>query len=103
MHKVAPVYSRAVCVCILQHHNTYITKLNDAIETFIHEEKKITNLEMETSGIYGMAKLLGHKAISMNAILANRPLGQFSQNPQETVDRLIQYTLDKLIDYIQKS
>ena len=49
----------------------------------------ITNLEMETSGIYGMAKLLGHQAVSLNAILANRVLGQFSKRPKEVVDGLI--------------
>jgi len=53
-------------------------------------------LEMETSGIYGMAQLLGHRAISMNAILANRATGQFSKNPQETVQKLISYCLDVL-------
>jgi uridine phosphorylase len=51
---------------------------------------------METSGIYGMAKLLGHKAISLNAILANRATGDFSQNPKATIDKLIKKTLDLL-------
>jgi len=51
---------------------------------------------METSGIYGMAKLLGHRAISLNAILANRANGNFSSDPQQTIDTLIQKTLDIL-------
>lgn len=58
---------------------------------------QITNLEMETSGIYGLARLLGHRAISLNAILANRALGTFSKNPATTVDTLIIYTLDRLL------
>lgn len=59
-------------------------------------ESKITNLEMETSGIYGMARLLGHKAISLNAILANRALNTFSKQPEKTVNDLIQLTLRKI-------
>ena len=70
--------------------------MNSKISSFEYETRKITNLEMETAGIYGMAKLLGHRAISMNAILANRASGEFSQNPKETINKLIQYTLDKI-------
>lgn len=72
-------------------------QLNELLASFEFENKRITNLEMETAGIYGLANLLGHKAISMNAILANRPLGEFSTTPSETVDALIQYTLDRLV------
>ncbi len=74
-------------------------ELNNKITSFSYKNSRITNLEMETAGIYGMAKLLGHKAISMNAILANRATGEFSTTPQKTIDLLIKYTLDKLIDY----
>ena len=55
-----------------------------------------TNLEMETAIIYAMSKLLGHKAISLNAILANRNLEEYSMNPENTVENLIEYTLHKL-------
>ena len=51
---------------------------------------------METSAIYGLSKLLGHKACSMNAILANRANGTFSKTPEEIIDQLIKYTLKKL-------
>ena len=53
---------------------------------------------METSGIYGMASLLGHQAISLNAILANRANGTFSKNPEATIDKLIVKTLDLLVN-----
>ncbi len=56
----------------------------------------VTNMEMETAGIYLMANLLGHKAISCNAILANREMGLFSKAPGETVDRLIRHILQEL-------
>ena len=54
---------------------------------------------METSGIYGMARLLNYKAISLNAILANRANGEFSQNPQKTVENLILKTLEIITIY----
>ena len=59
-------------------------------------EYKATNLEMETAIIYGMSQLLGHKAISLSAILANRNLGQYSLNPEDTIERLIEYTLKRI-------
>ncbi len=72
--------------------------LNNKIDSFNFNGLKITNLEMETSAIYGLSKLLGHKAISMNAIIANRANGTFSKDPYKTVETLIKYTLDKLVD-----
>ena len=73
------------------------SQLNTKMASFEYKGRRITNLEMETSGIYGMAKLLGHRAISLNAILANRANKTFSSTPHETVDRLIQYTLSSLV------
>jgi uridine phosphorylase len=68
------------------------------LQNFTFKGFKITNFEMETSAIFGLSKLLGHQACSMNAILANRTNGTFSNSPEKTIDALIQYTLDKLID-----
>lgn len=59
-------------------------------------KQRISNAEMETAAIYGMARLLGHKACSVNAILANRPLGHFSKKPARTVDGMIRYVLEKI-------
>jgi len=70
--------------------------LNSKIDNFEFNGTKITNLEMETSAIYGLSKLLGHNACSMNAIIANRANGTFSENPYKPVEELIIYTLDKL-------
>lgn len=73
-----------------------ISDFNDKLAAFAFQETRITNLEMETAGIYGLAKLHGHRAISLNAILANRATGQFSNTPNKTVDTLIQYVLKKI-------
>ncbi|PKA84203.1 uridine phosphorylase [Ulvibacter sp. MAR_2010_11] len=70
--------------------------LNEKIASFTYNRRKITNLEMETAGIYGMAKLLGHRAISLNAILANRATGTFSNTPKKAINTIIQHTLDVL-------
>lgn len=71
-------------------------KLNSKIDSFEYNGIKITNLEMETSAIYGLSKLLGHHACSMNAIIANRANGTFSEDPYKPVEELIIYTLNKL-------
>ena len=68
--------------------------MNNKLASFEFKGKKITNLEMETSAIYGMARLLGHRAISLNAILANRANGTFSKDTKKPVNRLIVHALD---------
>ncbi|WP_452224396.1 nucleoside phosphorylase [Lacinutrix chionoecetis] len=73
-------------------------QLNNKLANFKYNGKSITNLEMETAGIYGISKLLGHKALSMNAIIANRATGKFSENPAKIVSELITYTLNKLFN-----
>ncbi|MFY0604199.1 MAG: nucleoside phosphorylase [Flavobacteriaceae bacterium] len=70
--------------------------LNTKIDSFNYKGIRITNLEMETSAIYGLSKLLGHQACSMNAIIANRANGTFSKDPGKVVAELIEYTLNKL-------
>ncbi len=70
--------------------------LNSKMDQFEFEGIKMTNLEMETSAIYGLGKLMGHECLSMNAIIANRSTGTFSEDPYKTVDALIEYTLHKL-------
>ena len=70
----------------------------NSLSDFSYRGMKITNLEMETAGIYGLSKLLGHQAISLNCILANRSTGEFSKNPTRSVDELIKFTLEKLTE-----
>jgi uridine phosphorylase len=72
-------------------------ELNEKMNTFDHNGLRITNFEMETSVIYGLSKLLGHNALSLNAIIANRVNGDFSKNPRKTVEQLVEYALDKFI------
>jgi uridine phosphorylase len=75
-----------------------LSDLFTKLEDISFEGLKITNLEMETAAIFGLANILGHKAISLNAILANRRTGQFSADPDKVVDKLIQETLEIIVN-----
>ena len=77
--------------------NIQDAELNNKMDAFNYNGIRMTNLEMETSAIYGLGKLLGHNCLSLNAIIANRAVGEFSSNPEKTVNELIAYTLDKLV------
>lgn len=70
-----------------------LTHLSD----FQYDQWRITNFEMETSAIYGLSQMLGHRAVSCNVILANRILGQFAADPAQAVDELIRQVLEKTI------
>lgn len=70
--------------------------LNDRLTAFEHNGLRITNLEMETAAIYGLAALLGHHAVSLNCILANRPNKDFSKDGAASVEKLIKFTLETL-------
>jgi uridine phosphorylase len=58
--------------------------------------KKVTNFEMETAAIYGLANVLGHQAISVNCIMANRIDNVFSKNPTKIIDDTIKDVLASL-------
>jgi uridine phosphorylase len=57
-------------------------------------ELKMTNFEMETAGYYAMGQLLNHRMLSLNAIVANRPSGEFDKEAEKTVDRMIRAALE---------
>ncbi|RZM25813.1 MAG: phosphorylase [Pedobacter sp.] len=69
-----------------------ISKLN----SFSHQDLRITNLEMETAGIYALANVLGHHALSVNAILASRVKFEFSADPNAIVKKAIELVLERL-------
>jgi uridine phosphorylase len=72
-----------------------VSALFDLMQGFLFQNSlNITNLEMETSAIYGMANILGHRALALNAILANRPTGRFSSDPKGMETRLIRQFFD---------
>ena len=70
---------------------------NEKLANFKFNGLKIINLEMETSGIYGLSQLLGHRALSLNCILANRATETFSEKPEKSVNDLIEFALERIV------
>ncbi len=70
--------------------------LMESIQNFSAGDQRITNLEMETAGIYGLAASLGHQALSFNIVLANRATHTFSKQPAQIMDHFIKEILEKL-------
>ena len=67
--------------------------LNEKLTAFSYHNLRITNFEMETSGIYGLSKLMGHQALSVNTIIANRITGEFSKDYKLAVTKMIEQVL----------
>lgn len=70
----------------------------DVLSAFAYNSKKILNFEMETSGILGLGKLLGHKCLSVSVVLANRKNGHFAEDINHKVDKLIEVSLNKILE-----
>jgi len=70
--------------------------MNETLQSFSHEGHRITNFEMETSALYGLGKLLGHKCCTCCMVLANRAKKEYVKNPQEAIDGLIETVLDRI-------
>jgi len=71
-------------------------KLLENLNYYHHDGFWLTNFEMETSAYYAFARLLGHEAISLNAIIVNRMKNKFSKNPSRVIDSLIRKVLDNI-------
>ncbi len=69
------------------------------LQKFQYEDLKITNFEMETSGIYMLGKALGHQVGSLSVILANRSLNQFADQPDKEVEKLIEVGLELMLEF----
>jgi uridine phosphorylase len=54
------------------------------------------NFEMETSALYGLGKLLGHDALTICAVIANRATGDFAVDYNKTIDEMIGLVLDRI-------
>jgi uridine phosphorylase len=70
--------------------------LNDRISDFAFEGQRITNFEMETSALYGLSKALGHNAMTVCAIIANRLRKEYAKDYKSSVTALIEDLLEKL-------
>ncbi len=68
----------------------------EQVREFKHKDLRITNFEMETSAIYTLARMLGHRPLSLNLILANRRQGTFTKDYFGAMDKLIRYALERI-------
>lgn len=68
----------------------------EKLATFRMGDNRITNFEMETGAMYGLAKILGHNCCSINAIVANRITNEHTKSGDETMNRLIVTVLDRI-------
>lgn len=70
--------------------------LNKKIEDFRYEGYKITNFEMESSALSGIASLLGHKAMTVCCIIAGRQNLNMNTDYKGSIDDLIQLVLERI-------
>jgi uridine phosphorylase len=70
--------------------------MNTRIENFEYKGERITNLEMESSALYSLSRMMGHEALTVCVIIANRITEQFSSEYHPYMRKLILQTLDRL-------
>ena len=70
----------------------------DMLKNISYKGKKVVNFEMETSALYGLAKLSGHKALTLCTVVANRVTKEFTKDGEKSVDNLIKTFLEKIIN-----
>ena len=70
--------------------------LNERISSFAHDGLRATNYEMETSALYGLSGLLGHRACTVCAVVANRLRKEYSKDHHAAIDRMIAQVLERL-------
>lgn len=69
---------------------------NEKIESFEYEGMHITNFEMESSALAGLAKLMGHRATTACMVIANRRAGKANTGYKNIIDDLITIVLDRI-------
>ena len=78
--------------------NLVDSELNNKITNFRFENYRITNYEMECSAIYGLSALMGHQAVTVCAIIANRLAGTYSNDYKSVIKSLVETVLSRLFD-----
>lgn len=79
----------------LRLHTTFENQ-NEIFSGFRYGDLRITNFEMETSALYGLSSLLGHRAVTVCAIIANRYRKEFAEKPELVIGELIDMVLERL-------
>lgn len=71
-------------------------QISEDYKNIQYKNLHITNLEMETAGLYAFGKIFGHQVLSINTVLANRATLKFSKNIELSIERMIQLALQKI-------
>ena len=75
-----------------------IDGLNERLAAFRYGDVPVTNLEMETSAIFGFSHMLGHEALTVCLIIANRPLGTFLNDYHSQMRQLVGAVVERLAE-----
>jgi uridine phosphorylase len=70
--------------------------MNEKLTSFVFNDQKITNFEMESSAIFALGKSLGHSCATICLGVANRPNMSFSKGFDQDMDELIEYVLERI-------
>lgn len=71
-------------------------ELNDKIRSFRYQDERIINFEMETSALYGLGSLLGHRVMTVCALIANRATNETCPDHKMLIGKLIDLVLERL-------
>lgn len=71
-------------------------KQNEKIENFEYNGYRITNFEMESSALAGLSRLMGHKAMTVCMVIANRLIKEANTGYKNTIDSLIKTVLERI-------
>ena len=74
----------------------YIDDLHEKMENFNFDNHKITNFEMETSAFYYLGQTLGHKTLTICAIIGNRLSKKYSRDYKRTVEKMVDLVLNRI-------
>ncbi|HQV51517.1 MAG: nucleoside phosphorylase [Flavobacteriales bacterium] len=69
--------------------------LNETLSAFSHEGLRVSNFEMETSALYGLGGMLGHRVCTMCTVVANRLRKEYSKDHHGAIDRMIKEALER--------
>lgn len=69
----------------------------EQLTQFHSQGQRVVNFEMETAALYGLAELLGHRALAVNVVIANRPNKTFSADSLRAVDAMIVELLERIV------
>lgn len=70
--------------------------LNEKIRSFRYKDERVINFEMETSALYGLGSLLGHRVMTVCALIANRATNETWPDHKALIGKLIDLVLERL-------